>query len=111
MLTPIILIIAPVLLAGLTFILLLKKHGDTWFAYPLDMGKEYKGKRIFGKNKTLRGPVIMGFFTGFYGFILSLMLGIQASIGLFISYVFVGIAYSMGELPNSFVKRRFNNYK
>lgn len=98
--------IIPVFLAGLTFIILLKKYSDTWPTCPLDMNKEYNGKRIFGKNKTLRGPVIMGFFTGFYGLILSLFFGIQANSGLFLSYMFVGIAYSAGELPNSFVKRQ-----
>jgi len=103
----IVLIIIPVLLAGLTFILMLKMFGDTWLAYPLDVGMNYKNRRIFGKNKTIRGPLVMMFFTGLYGFLLSLTFGIQPNVGLFTNYVLVGLAYSVGELPNSFIKRQF----
>lgn len=103
------LIILPILLAGLTFIILLRSFGNTWLAYPLDMGITYKGKQIFGKNKTLRGPLIMGFFTGFYGLMLSTAFGrLQVSTELFMKYALVGLAYSLGELPNSFIKRQLD---
>ena len=106
-------IIGPVLLAGLSFITLLKLVGKGRVSYPLDLGLNFQGKRLFGKNKTLKGPVVMTFLTGIYGLLLVYILKLEVAPGFtamkyFYSYSWVGLAYSLGELPNSFIKRRLS---
>jgi CDP-diglyceride synthetase len=100
-------------LAGLSFIALLKLVGKDRFSYSLDLGLNFQGKRIFGMNKTIKGPVVMAFFTGIYGLLLVYILKLEVAPGFtamkyFYSYSWVGLAYSLGELPNSFIKRRLS---
>jgi CDP-archaeol synthase len=85
---------------------------------PIDQGRSFRGKRIFGANKTYRGVVVVGLGT-MVGFGLqSLLLHRIASIrGIeLFDYAFfkslaiglaVGVAAMLSELPNSFIKRRF----
>ena len=106
-------IILPILLAGLSFIALLKLVGKERFSYPLDMGLTYRGKRILGDNKTLKGPVVMSFFTGLYGLLLVTKFKLDSAFGFSGQYIFyyyslVGFMYSLGELPNSFLKRQLS---
>lgn len=108
-----IVIIVPILLAGLSFIAFLKLVGEDRISYPLDCRLTYHGKRIFGKNKTIKGPVVMALLTGIYGWLLIYILRLEVALGLtainiFIYYSCVGLAYSIGELPNSFIKRQLS---
>ncbi len=85
---------------------------------PIDRGQSFRGKRIFGDNKTYRGVVVVGLGTAIGFVIQSLVLHRIASIRnleLF-DYAFiksaplgfaVGVAAMLSELPNSFIKRRF----
>ena len=82
-------------------------------AWPLDMGITWRGKRLLGENKTVRGPIIMAFFTMLYGFLLFKVLPWEKSVffsnrQVVLSYFLVGLAYSLGELPNSFLKRQLS---
>lgn len=103
----------PIFLSGLTFIVILKIGLGKKFAYPLDAGFVWKGKRLFGDNKTIRGPVIMGVFTMVYGFVIYYLLKVQLDFNLdnqrvLVYFLVVGLVYSLAELPNSFLKRRLS---
>jgi hypothetical protein len=107
----IILMVAPLFLSGLTFIAILKLNYLNLLKIPLDLGIKINNKRIFGDNKTFRGPVVMSLSTALYGsLIYKLILSSQVNtidlttVGF--SYFIVGLLYSLGELPNSFAKRR-----
>jgi hypothetical protein len=101
------LIILPVLLAGLTFILILKFFPN-FLNFPLDFSRTYNGKRIFGQNKTIKGPLIMTLFTGLFGISFYNYLNFPTTFSIFLSYALIGLLYSLGELPNSFFKRQLN---
>ncbi len=85
---------------------------------PLDRGRKFRGKRIFGDNKTWRGVVAVSLGTAIGFGLQSLLFHRMASIRsveLF-DYAFfksvalglaVGVAAMLSELPNSFIKRRF----
>jgi hypothetical protein len=85
---------------------------------PIDRGRKFQGKRIFGDNKTYRGVVVVSLGTAI-GFALQSLLfhriASVSSVELF-EYSFfksvalglaVGVAAMLSELPNSFIKRRF----
>jgi hypothetical protein len=86
---------------------------------PIDRGRRFRGKRIFGDNKTYRGLVVVSLGTAIGFGLQSLLLHRMApvrSIELF-DYAFfksvalglaVGLAAMLSELPNSFIKRRFD---
>jgi CDP-2,3-bis-(O-geranylgeranyl)-sn-glycerol synthase len=84
------------------------------FAQALDGGRRFRGRRIFGDNKTRRGFVVMVpasalAFAALGG-------SAPASLGLWplspLAYAalgaLAGIGFMAGELPNSFVKRQLD---
>ncbi|HEX5082793.1 MAG TPA: CDP-archaeol synthase [Blastocatellia bacterium] len=86
--------------------------------HPIDRGRKFRGKRIFGENKTYRGVVVVSLGTAI-GFALQSLLfhriASVRSVELF-DYAFfksvslglaVGVAAMLSELPNSFIKRQF----
>lgn len=105
-------IIIPVLLSGLTLIVLLKIFGKETFSFPLDLGFKFKNKRMFGENKTIKGPIVMSLFTGLYGWLLIKIFPESiltlSSLTVFYYYSLIGLSYSLGELPNSFIKRQLS---
>jgi CDP-archaeol synthase len=85
---------------------------------PIDRGRKFCGKRIFGDNKTYRGVVVVSLGTmigfGLQSVLLHRIASVR-SVELF-DYAFfksvalggaVGVAAMLSELPNSFIKRRF----
>jgi len=106
------------LLVGLTLHgFCIKFNSLTFLCHPIDRGRNFNGKRLFGDNKTYRGIVVVGLGTSI-GFGLQALLLHQIasirSIELF-DYTFskavalglaVGVAAMLSELPNSFIKRR-----
>jgi CDP-archaeol synthase len=85
---------------------------------PIDRGRKFRGKRIFGDNKTYRGVVVVSLGTvigfGLQSLFLHRIASVR-SVELF-DYAFfksvalglaVGGAAMLSELPNSFIKRRF----
>ena len=86
------------------------------FAIPLDGGRTFRGRRLLGANKTLRGFVIMVPATGVSFAVLSGVLGGLPSrvAGLWpissadyaLLGMWAGFGFMLGELPNSFVKRQ-----
>jgi len=84
---------------------------------PIDGGRSFRKKRIFGDNKTYRGVAVVSLGTAIGFGLQSLVLHRSASIRsieLF-DYAFfksvalglaVGVAAMLSEWPNSFIKRR-----
>ena len=105
--------IFPIFTAGIVFIVLLKTVLHDKLNYPLDFGIKLRGKRLFGDNKTIRGLIFMPLLTMIFGgFIYFLLKGFVnqkiSTINAVAYYFFVGLAYSLGELPNSFIKRQLS---
>jgi hypothetical protein len=110
----------PVTLAGLTHVLALKRNVLPQLAdVRLDGGLELRGRPLFGANKTLRGALIMIAASIVWTTIVDVL---QRGLGLDDSIRFVardqlgslglglglGIAYIVGELPNSLIKRQLD---
>lgn len=88
-------------------------------ARPLDGGRRWRGRRLFGDNKTWRGLVSMVLFSiaGTYALVALLaaaprlepynVLDFQAHGAPFYGLLY-GLGYSLFELPNSFLKRRLD---
>ena len=126
---------APVILIGIFHMVIVAKNTLASLAIPLDGGSSFRGVRVFGDNKTWRGVVVMilgssvvgglqGYTLGSWAFEHGLeslnfsLIGRDASWGLDASptlrlalgyatvNIILGLGYVLGELPNSFVKRR-----
>lgn len=93
------------------------QHYDTWKALkrPIDAGTTFRGSRVFGDNKTWRGVAcsVIGSIIGVLGqkYMIADHAGAfavidYARVNAFVLGVALGGGASLGELPNSFVKRR-----
>lgn len=94
---------------------------STWsqpFHRPIDGGRTFRGKPLLGKNKTWRGFVVMPVSVGLFFALFSSQrpwFGDRFASGLWplstVTYFFLGcwagLAFMLGELPNSFCKRQF----
>lgn len=82
------------------------------FARPLDGGRTYQGQRVFGDNKTWRGLIVMVPATGL-SFWLTRALLEEAVLWPLTGWQYAllgswtGLGFMLGELPNSFLKRRW----
>lgn len=88
-------------------------------ATPIDFGKTFAGKRIFGNNKMWRGLVAMPIASSLIFVAISAMrnklpMWLQDGLWDLPSYAYAILGFSCGftfmlaELPNSFFKRRLN---
>jgi hypothetical protein len=83
--------------------------------WPIDGHRTFRGRRIFGDNKTARGFVVMPAASGLAFLLLSLVSNVHAT-GLWpfspLEYgalgSVAGLGFMAGELPNSFVKRQLD---
>lgn len=111
-------LISPLLIGLLFHGLCMKFRWLNSLGLPIDNGHSFRGKRMFGDNKTYRGIVAVGIGTAI-GF------GIQTILHISIkpmnlelldykipSALFIGLpmgaAAMLSELPNSFVKRQID---
>ncbi|HST05491.1 MAG TPA: CDP-archaeol synthase [Chloroflexia bacterium] len=109
-------VILPVVVAGIAQSVAIRANLMAWAARPLEVGVRLRGEPLFGANKTWRGVLIMATVTPACAWLLSFVLssdqlprglaqlaepGTAAALGLL-----MGLGYSLGELPNSFLKRR-----
>lgn len=111
-------LIVAFVLAGLLQSLWLRSRVSRVLAIPLDGGRTFRGRPILGENKTLRGFVVMipaaALAFAAVAIVVSLPRGVPpptlwqlrpagyAALG-----AWAGFGFMAGELPNSFVKRRF----
>ena len=103
--------------AGALHTLWLRSRFSVRFMIPLDGYRTFRGKRIFGDNKTFRGFMVMVPAVGAVFLVLGLLhtiLPAWLSRGVWplspSSYVLLGLwagfGFMAGELPNSFLKRQ-----
>jgi hypothetical protein len=93
---------------------------QNWLSFarrPLDAGRSYHGKRIFGDSKTWRGVLVAAFGCILGVAIQKHIIGSRAAniarldyahVSVVVLGLVMGVTAMLGELPNSFVKRRIN---
>lgn len=117
----------PIIFAGVFHMFVVKKGWAAALARPLDAGATFRGRRLFGDNKTWRGVVVMilagaaaGALQGLLGG--SALSGLSALGGVWLvdntalgyalqygaAHALLGLGYALGELPNSFLKRQID---
>jgi len=105
-------------LAGLLQSVWLGSRVSQVLAIPLDGGRTFRGRPILGENKTLRGFVVMipaaALAFAAVAIVVSLPQGVPpptlwqlTPAGYAALGAWAGFGFMAGELPNSFVKRRF----
>lgn len=113
--------LAPSIISGILNMIWCKNNSFNIPNIPMDMNKNFiDGKRIFGNNKTWKG--FFGYLV--FNIVFSIIIGILCNalnlndynffyinnrntiIINFIIGLLLGLAYSLFELPNSFLKRR-----
>jgi hypothetical protein len=103
-------------LAGLVHTIWLRSRLSQRFRIPLDLGGTFRGKRILGDNKTLRGFMvivpaaacsflILGTIVSSYPDFSSRLWALSPDSYAFLGLV-AGFGFMIGELPNSFIKRQ-----
>jgi len=103
------LFIIPGMVGGILHMIAVYKNWFSFLAIPVS-------RHAFGENKTLRGFILMPFFTILGAFILKgiiILKSMELSVDFNgMSFVILGAAlglsYVLFELPNSFIKRRLN---
>ena len=109
-------LIAAFVLAGVAQTAWLGSRTSRRFAVPLDGARTFRGRRIFGDNKTARGFLVMVPATGAAFWLLARLIETRGPLahGLWpltlAGYWWLGVAagfgFMLGELPNSFLKRQ-----
>lgn len=106
----------PVIVAGLVHLVVLRL--DLWPALrrrPIDGGATFRGRRLFGDNKTWRGAVVTIASTTLTAWLVAELHACCWSLPSLVPFaethpvawgLLLGIGYIAGELPNSFVKRQ-----
>jgi hypothetical protein len=110
-------LLAAFIIAGCAQVAWLASSWSQRFAIPLDGGRTFRGRRIFGANKTMRGLVVMVPSTALAFAVVARLAGDDpASMGLWVFSPFeyallggwAGLGFMLGELPNSFAKRQLD---
>lgn len=105
----VLLVLIPVVLAGFAQILVIRLDPLPATAIPLDLGRCWRGARVFGAHKTIRGVVVMTTACAVAAAVVMPRLlspEDEPATGWFWFGALVGLGYVVAELPNSFVKRR-----
>src|SRR5262245_6863094 len=102
----------PVVIAALVHVVVLRFRWLEPLRIPLDGGAVWRGRRIFGDNKTVRGAVVMiavstlaATLQGVWR-LPSLEYFDYGTANLPLIGLLMGAGFVLGELPNSFVKRQ-----
>ncbi len=108
----------PFVLAGLTHIVVIKyKVLESLANLPLDFGQKLRGHRLFGKNKTVRGALVMilgitfwillqASIVNYFPSTAKLMVVNYSQVSPLLWGLLLGTGCVIGELPNSFIKRQ-----
>ena len=118
----------PLILTGNLHMFVVKHDWFSGLRRPLDGGRSLRGRRLIGDHKTWRGVFVMTVFAGLFGALAGFaggawaaregvapiryeqVLGGSTPLWWAANYAVVngvlGLAYVLGELPNSIVKRR-----
>jgi hypothetical protein len=105
-------------LAGVAQVLWLASPASRSFAFAIDRGRTFRGRRFLGDNKTWRGFVVMvpasgGAFAmvsqiGLNGAPEAFGLWVLTPVQYLLLGAWAGLGFMLGELPNSFLKRQFD---
>ncbi len=105
-------------IAGFAQSLWFRSRVSQRFSAPLDFGLTIRGRRVLGKNKTMRGFVIMLPAAAGSFFLLGLIVtghpGLATRMwqisprGYAMLGLLAGLGFMAGELPNSFLKRQLD---
>ncbi len=106
----------PVIVSGLVHLTVLRLDLLPGLrALPIDGGATFRGKRVFGDNKTWRGAVITISTMSLTAWLLARLDACCWDLPTLVPFaethpfawgVLLGAGYIVGELPNSFVKRQ-----
>jgi len=107
------------IVAGLAHSAWLRTSASRRLLLPIDGGARFRGKRVFGENKTVRGFVVMvpaaaASFALFHGVVSRAAPAIASdlwrldTVGYAALGAWAGLGFMLGELPNSFVKRQLD---
>lgn len=105
---------APVVVAAIVHLVVLRFHWLEPLRVPLDGGARWRGRRVFGDNKTVRGALVM-IAVSMAIAVLQGMVRIPAleyfdygTMNLPLLGMLLGLGFVVGELPNSFIKRQLD---
>jgi hypothetical protein len=93
--------VLPLMLANLSHMVCIKLDLFPKLARPIAV-------RYFGESKTYRGFILLILFTAFYCVSLVYLFSFSFDSFAVVVGAVLGFGYTLGELPNSFVKRRLN---
>jgi CDP-archaeol synthase len=107
------------IVAGLAHSAWLRMPASRRLLLPLDGGAHFRGKRVFGENKTVRGFVVMVpaatvSFAALRAIVSRVSPSVAAELwrldarGYAVLGAIAGLGFMLGELPNSFVKRQLD---
>jgi CDP-diglyceride synthetase len=106
----------PIVAAGLVHLLVLKYDLLPGLRVrPIDAGLTFRGRRLFGDNKTWRGAVVTIGMTTLAAWALARLSGCCWHLPTLVPFaeshplewgLLLGVGYILGELPNSFAKRQ-----
>ncbi|MEZ5966947.1 MAG: CDP-archaeol synthase [Planctomycetota bacterium] len=106
---------APLLFAAAVAAVVQRRNLLRWARRPVDGGLEWRGRRVFGDNKTWRGFLVAIVGGAAFALLQKHAVGSAAAGVLVVDWNIVpaalfgaamGLGAMLGELPNSFVKRR-----
>lgn len=103
-------------IAGIAHSMWLRTAASRRLLIPLDGGLRFRGRRVFGENKTVRGFAVMVPATALAFPLVRNFLPLFAAENLWplstAGYAalgaWAGLGFMLGELPNSFVKRQLD---
>lgn len=99
----------PLLFSGLIHhIVIIKYNLFPSLSTPFDFNIFFNNKPLLGKSKTWRGLLLVPILSGIGSLIISQFIYIPTILPVFIVGILLGLGYAIAELPNSFIKRRFD---
>ncbi len=101
--------ILPLLLTSVIHhFIVIRYHLFSTLAYPVDFSQKLFKQPLFGKTKTFRGFIVLILVNGLLTWLFSYLFpDIKFNINALYAGMVLGFGYALGEIPNSFLKRRF----
>jgi hypothetical protein len=109
---------SPLFLVAIAHGFCMKYDWLSWLKRPLDLGGRFRGRRIFGDQKTWRGLTISVVFCTLgtliqawlqgKGYLPPWILLLDYRKHRYIAGILLGLGMTVGELPNSFIKRQLD---
>jgi len=101
--------IFPLLFAGLIHhFVVIKYNLFTFLAKPIDSDKYFNSRPLLGKSKTWRGLLLVPILSSIGSVIISYLVPMPITLNPVWVGLLLGFGYAIAELPNSFLKRRFD---